>query len=206
MRDMHNQKGFSVVEMVLVLVVLGSIGVLGKYIVDVRQKTTQSTKAEKQDTPQKQNKVPYTIVKSDGGETIESRSKEYSILLPKKWAYHVTTGGGGNDSIVYISPNENSMAKDLNMTLYTTDNLCPPLPPTRGIQDKTFTTKPVQLNGLTGYRTEAENDADAMIPGQRFVTYTFCKDKTGFYAHYTIYPGDLDLTADLDAVIDGWKF
>ena len=92
-----NQKGFSVVELLIILVVVGLIGGVGWYVWQSRHKTEKPVTQSTTQTPAKTETVKQV------GQVISTADKKVQVTLPDAW--HVRAGSSNADGKQIISVN-----------------------------------------------------------------------------------------------------
>lgn len=125
----NNQKGFGVVEMLIVLVVLGLIGGVGWFIYSRRDRDPSPQSIEPLYTQNHKEDIQVTTDPDSLKETIDTdkiTNKKFSVNLPSNWNYRacsdhdglgaLVSGGGGDmrciwDDATWLSPGMATQAK-----------------------------------------------------------------------------------------------
>lgn len=96
-----NQKGFSVVEILIVIVVVGLLGAVGWLVYD-RQKSPKQS-ATSQNTSEQTDKIQATTNPSTDKETIKTTTitnKKFSVSIPSDWNHRTCMDHDGLGALV----------------------------------------------------------------------------------------------------------
>lgn len=222
-----NQKGFGVVETLLILVILGLIGFSGWYVWHVKQTTDKNLAYNNSSTP------TTSTIKTDllaGGTTYTAPDKSFSVTYPKGWLTKecpITQTSGAYlglalavdgllqdcnaqpkpiyGSVVhfqsYAAPSGFDNSKDSDG--YNSIDHQP------FAYESSYTHTKVQLNGKTVdkqvsvHKTGAESDP---LMGATVTTYHYFDGTKLWFAVYTNLAGSKDSTDYFNAMVNTWKF
>lgn len=118
-----NNKGFGVVEVLLVLVIVAIVGGIGWYVAKGPRKTAEDTSPS---VPVQTTKTPAKapVVQSPDWERVTSSGKKFSLLVPDGWAVY----NSPERNSIYVSDDVSGENKDKlkiiegkKVTIYTSD-------------------------------------------------------------------------------------
>jgi len=212
MSKLHkNNKGFSAVEGLLIVVIVALVGVVGYMVYKNHHKITTNTvvaplitanPTTEQATPAANPTAGWQSVSNpDGAWT--------TIEIPKSWLSMICDGG----SYIGIGPDQASLGhcqsdavSELSLTYSSDQSGAKPI--TKTSTDKTFADEAITVNGVQGHKYTVVEDPNsgAMDAGFTHVTYVFSSKGKIFTALYSRYSTDSDDRAIVDQIVRTWKF
>jgi len=227
MKRVFNQKGFAVVETLLILVIIGMAGGVGYYVWHAKQASTQMLTKTTQDVKPAPgaDKYCYLANKDIGhitGHIFHGPYGKYSICIPDAWVLGVVDGATKNGSAVVSSYNDmfynsgkpvvvhpvgGSDGGSTFAVFYNNNYISDPTttPGTSkvgavkaaNVQGSEYVTAPA-VDGLNG---------DSLGAGSKTYTIAFAKGKASIVVSYTKVPSDvLDHSAEVVAISQSLTF
>lgn len=222
-----NEQGFSAVEGLLILVIVGSIGGVGYFVYQSKSKTTSSLNntAKSQNEPQKSTKqaVEKKAEKASAisyGAMLTSLNKQFTISIPDGWTvtndteidYALAVGG---QNMIYKKGAPTKIVNALGhrgggitTTSFVVQFSKDALDQYYSASKETGTIK--LNNGKEGKKyllvSDGGPDDVGTIKGTKFYGYQFKNEKGSTIINYTLSPSDSDQLEVVENVVKTLKF
>lgn len=200
----HNQSGFSAIELILIILVVGLLGTVGWLVYKTQNKAPVSTP-----TSSTQTSAPTANTKSQANQTTTEKktttktvtlgTASYSFELPNGWAFkEITTLDTTSEKLVYIIDPTNKLQLETQiLSSPATDQSIISLKSFTGIDAKTY-----YMHGYKGNSTAAG--------AYELLHISSCSDKhcntkinDGYFLNLAIRSADLSTPTKIDNLIIG---
>lgn len=224
---MKNNKGFSVIEGLLIMVILGIIGGTGWYVYNVQNKTTESLinadAANSSAVNYKTSKTTKPNITPDpttgSWVAVTSGAKRFSIKVPDGWSFLNWTSRDYLQAYGYedVSYNVSQPAKVIDQNGFVRDSGDPTRFSVNGgpISNKSVRAKPDAsptdfgpVSGVMGkkYIETFKIDKYGVKAGTKNYSYRFEGKTTFLVVDYWILPGETDQSATVEKAITTLEF
>jgi type II secretory pathway pseudopilin PulG len=201
------QKGFTSLEILLLLIIIGIISLVGLYVYNSKS-NTEATLNEAANT---QAAVNSRSNLTKGWQTVKSPDGSYSFMMPKDWVMLTCDKSGGSASAVYIASKSDYLAKcqsdaggEANFAAVA--DASAQKAPTKKDDNKAFTLTQVTVDKVKGYRAATTTSSQALLANTRFIVYGFYANGKSFYATYIQFESMPDNSKVFDQIVQTWKF
>lgn len=204
----NNQSGFSAVELILILLVVGLLGAVGFLVYKNQKKpaatTTTTTSTQKVTTEPTKAEVDPTA----DWTAFSSKEGEFSVKYPTAWVKLTCD----SDSGLFLAANASSLAKcgsdsggQMLVASYKGNILSSQELKSDHYPD--LVTESVSVNGVTGkkqtgtYKSVPDEIGVGPADGDKKVMYTFYTNNRTYYASYSIKASYPDALSDFNLMV-----
>jgi hypothetical protein len=215
MKAMHNQKGFSAVEAILIIVIIAAIG-LGGWYVWKKQNTKDAhstTNSQKQsESSTKESAQEATPDPTADWVTYSNATGKFSFKHPAAWVF-ADNPQACTEGLVLFAPVQTALGKCATesggqmMVLGTEGDVRSEYKIGQGyLTEYTGVVEvDVTVDGVTGIKQTAtasgQEDVGALPDGTKIVQYVFYANGKTYLARYTQYPAYPDVVGDFNKLV-----
>ncbi|MDB5182626.1 MAG: hypothetical protein JWO47_410 [Candidatus Saccharibacteria bacterium] len=208
-----NEKGFSIVEVIMALVIIGLVVFIGLYVWHKKASKTTTTplpSAQTTKTPPTSSVTPKAVDPYEGWQTVTNPDRAWtSIKVPASWQSKVCDGGayiglGSEKNKTGICSSDAVAQLGISYTNETTTK-----PVTKTDDLATFTDESVTVNGVSGHKytmVEKSQPDAVMYADFTFIKYVFSTKNKTFTASYARSPEETDSSALIEQIVKSWVF
>ncbi|MBX4190735.1 hypothetical protein KW794_01470 [Candidatus Saccharibacteria bacterium] len=207
---MKSQKGFSAIEGLLILVIVGLLGFVGWFVYNSNTKTNQSlSNAEKTSASNKLPSKPSTSKagETDGWKSFSTTAGQFSLKYPATWA---TATEGCSDGLILLGADSKSLGKcasesfgQMSVWSLKVDGQSSQGMDKGGYKD--VAKQDVTVAGVSGVResgvASGQEGPGSLTDGTKVIQYIFTINGRVYVASYVQDPSMPDVLSDFDLMI-----
>lgn len=208
----NNQTGFSALEIILIILLIGVLAGVGWYVWHSRTTNTASTAVQPAlQTTKAATITPKPVDPYAGWQTVSTGDKDMSIKIPVSWI--VTTCKPLDPSVLWISSSKSNAATcnagNVGEVIFIWSTSAPDT--SFHQYSNNLTSTDMTLNDVKGTKVSYTLSSDvpgaeAGSKGTKVIEYTFKRGNNYFTATYFQHLAGADDSTTFNKIVQSWKF